>query len=153
MLFDLAARATRGASHDVATVEQSQRQLEGREVRRQQPREERREVRAQGQQLAVAIRETVELAARSSLQERLVGCEVVDHRQDGLAKPPRFELVREPGLESAQARRRVEEERRDPCRQSGREPHAIPTSSPSTRRPSSTGRLLPVIARNCGIAW
>ncbi len=105
---------------------------------RQEPCEERREVRAQGQQLAVAIGETVELAARPSREEWLVRREVVDHRQNGLAKPARFELVREQPLELAQARRRVEEARRDPRRQAGREPHARSPSSSSTRRPSST---------------
>ena len=92
VLLDLAARAALGAAHDVAAIEQPQRQLERREMRRQQPGEERREVRAQGEELAVAIGEAVELGARRRREERFVGREVVDHRQHRLAKSPRLEL-------------------------------------------------------------
>src|SRR6185436_20588642 len=60
------------ANH-VAAIEETERQLERGEARRQEAGEHGGEIRAQGELLAVAVDEAVELAAARRGEERLVG--------------------------------------------------------------------------------
>ena len=134
-------------THDVAPIVEAQRQFQLVEVWREQPRQHRREVAPENEQLTVPVHEAVELLQPPTGQQRPVGLEVVEDGKQDLGETALLQQRRETRLQPAAPLRAVEQGGRHPRRQAGGDLHGR-ASRARAAAPTSKGRTFPVIASN-----
>ena len=132
--------------HHVAAVVQTERQFQVVQVGGEQPRQHRREIAAQHEQLTVPVDEAVELFQPAPLQQRPVRLEVVEDGQQHLAEAALLEQRGQTRLQPAAALHAVEESGRHSGRQAGGDLHRLAARGGSARatravrRPSGKAR-------------
>ena len=134
-------------THDVAPVVEAQRQFQLVEVWREQPRQHRREVAPENEQLTVPVHEAVELLQPPTGQQRPVGLEVVEDGQQDLGETALLQQRRETRLQPAAPLRAVEQGSRHPRRQAGGDLHGCALQTQG-RGADLERQGLPVIASN-----